>query len=152
MFSFGPSSQTRLLAAGCLLLLAGIWWATRPDAKEAFRRDVEGMLQKANAREHHRLLDRLSPEADARIREEFMPPAAALRWICQRDTDQNRVYRLVGVTVFHPGDYAEVEIERSQSGAEFNGQGIFPLPFVWRAGKWWLAAAFRGERDWTFPE
>lgn len=152
MFSRFTPARTASLLALLAVLAAACWFFTRPDPRAAFLHEVGGMLDSANAGEHHELLKHLSPELEQLIQQEYMSPPAALRWVRQADLNQNRTYRLANLAVFHERDYAEVEIERSAPGREFNGQNIFPVPFLWRDGRWWVAAAFRGERDWKFPE
>jgi hypothetical protein len=151
MFSFRARPVVFMVLG---LVLTGLltWWWTRPDPRARLLREVEEMVLVANERGHTRLIDRLSPEARQMIADQFMQPGAALRWAAQIDSNQNRTYRVVNLAVFYPRDYAEVEFERSAPGREFNGNGIFPVPFIWRSGRWWVAGGFRGERDWNYPE
>lgn len=149
---------SQLRRKGVLLLIAGavigllIWFWQRPDPRARFLADVEKILALANEGRHIQVLDKLSPEARQRITEDFMEPAAALRWAARLDTQQRRVYRVVNLSVFYPRDYAEVEIERSGPNAEFSGHNIFPVPFIWRQGQWWIAGSFREPRPWHYPE
>jgi hypothetical protein len=141
-----------LLGLGLLILTSAVWWSTRPDPRARFLADIDDMLATANAFEHTKLLERLSPEARQKIADEFMQPLGALRWVAQADMNQNRAYRFTQLTVFYPRDYAEIEVERSAAGREFTGEGRFLVPFIWRDGAWWVADGFRGEREWTYPE
>jgi hypothetical protein len=139
-----------LLSLAVTALLA--WWWTRADERARFLNEVEEILATANRGEHVQILEKLSPEARQRIADDFMPPGAALAWVARIDANQNRGYRLVNLSVFLPRDYAEIEVERSGPGREFTGERIFPVPFVWHDGKWWVAGNFRSEREWTYPE
>jgi len=151
MFSL-RSRPTAVILTGIAAAALLAWWWNRPDERARFLAEVEEILATANRGEHVDVLKKLSPEARERIQQEFMPPGAALAWAARIDTNQNRAYRLANVSVFQPRDYAEVEIERSSPGREFNGAHFFPVPFIWRSGKWWVAGGFRGDREWTFPE
>jgi hypothetical protein len=139
-----------LLSLAVTALLA--WWWTRADERARFLNEVEEILATANRGEHVQILEKLSPEARQRIADDFMPPGAALAWVARIDANQDRAYRLVNLSVFLPRDYAEIEVERSGPGREFTGERIFPVPFVWRNGKWWVAGNFRSEREWAYPE
>lgn len=149
---FLRSRPAFVILTGLAAITLLTWWWNRPDERARFIAEVEEIIAAANRGKHIDLAPKLSPEACARIEQDFMAPGAALAWAARIDSNQNRAYRLANVSVFQPRDYAEVEIERSAPGREFRGTHFFPVPFIWRKGQWWVAGEFRGEREWTYPE
>jgi hypothetical protein len=148
-----PGSPSVLYGALFLALALGLlcWWKFASDPRSAFLSEVDNMIAMANRGEHLALRKKLSPDAENVITNSFMSVPQALFTARKLDMDRNIRYRLAQLSVFYPGDYAEIDVERSSPGGDFSNSRRFPVPFIYQKGEWRVAGGFRGERDFNNP-
>lgn len=115
-----------------------------PDPRSRFVREVEGMIDQANAGKHGELEEALSRPLVEKIRAEGWEPRAALVLVARKDREQAATYRLSDVPRFETKEYAEAEVIRSAG----DGERRLVVPFLWENGKWKAGAAYRDGRSW----
>ncbi|MDZ4789496.1 MAG: hypothetical protein SH807_11210 [Blastochloris sp.] len=147
----------RLILYPSLLIIVGIylWWQKASDPKVEFLNKTAAMIVKANQGEHAKLSDDFSPEAVAYLENATSLSLSQVLMMARRmDSQQLYQYRFIELSVFYPRDYAEILLERSGPQENFTEKEElrrFPVPFVFKNGKWLIAGGFRGDRTFTSP-
>lgn len=144
----------RLLGVGILIatLVIGYKVLFQPDPQVVFQNEVKQMIATVNQGSYRKIDGKLSPQfADMLSDYTGMTVQQAVMIARKQDTDGDHQYRLANNPIFEAKRYAEVEIDRSGRGGDFNNAYRFPVPFIWIDGEWKVAGGFQTQRTWEDP-
>ncbi|MEM1157108.1 MAG: hypothetical protein AAF649_05070 [Verrucomicrobiota bacterium] len=144
----------RLLGIGIAIatLFTGYQVLFRPDPQVVFQNEIKQMIATVNQGSYGKIEKKLSePFIEMLSDQTGMTARQAVLLARRRDMDGSHQYRLANNPVFNTKQYAEVEIDRSGRGRDFDNAYRFSVPFIWVDGEWKIAGGFQTQRSWESP-
>lgn len=144
----------RLIGVAIVLtaLFFGYQWLFKPDPQVVFQNEVKQMIATVNQGSYGNIEEKLSPAFIEMLRNQTgMNTRQAIIMARKRDMARGHQYHLANNPLFEAKRYAEVEIDRSGPGGNFEQASRFPVPFIWIDGEWMIAGGFQSNRSWDHP-